>query len=37
VRRLFLAPLDQDQKKAIATGWQSIRVALDQHDRAQAS
>jgi len=37
VRRLFLAPLDQDQKKAIAAGWQSIRVALDQHDRVQAS
>jgi DNA-binding MarR family transcriptional regulator len=37
VRRLFLAPLDQDQKKAIAAGWQSIRGALDQHDRVQAS
>jgi DNA-binding MarR family transcriptional regulator len=37
VRQLFLAPLDQDQKKAIAAGWQSIRVALDQHDQAQAS
>ena len=37
VRRLFLAPLDQDQKKAIAAGWQNIRVALDQHDRVQAS
>ncbi len=35
VRQLFLAPLDQDQKKAIAAGWQAIRVALDEHDRAQ--
>ena len=37
VRRLFLAPLDQDQKQAIAAAWQNIRVALDQHDRARAS
>lgn len=35
VRRLFLAPLDQDQKKAVAAGWQNIRAALDQHDGAQ--
>ena len=37
VRRLFLAPLDQDQKEAIAAGWQSIRATLDRHDRAPAS
>ena len=37
VRRLFLTPLDQEQKKAIAAGWHGIRVALDQHDRAQGS
>ena len=35
VRQLFLAPLDQDQKEAIAAGWQSIRAALDRHDRAR--
>jgi len=37
VRHLFLAPLDQGQKEAIAAGWQSIRAALDQRDRAQGS
>ena len=37
VRRLFLAPLGQDQKQAIASGWQNIRVALNQHDRVPAS
>lgn len=37
VRRLFLAPLGQDQKKAIAAGWQNIRAALDQRDGARAS
>ena len=36
VRRLFLTPLDQEQKKAIAAGWHGIRVALDEHDRVQA-
>jgi DNA-binding MarR family transcriptional regulator len=29
VRRLFLAPLDDDHKAAIAAGWQRIRAALD--------
>ena len=37
VRRLFLTPLDQDQRQAIASGWQNIRIALDQHDQVQTS
>ena len=37
VRRLFLTPLDQEQKKTIAAGWHSIRVALDEDGRVQAS
>lgn len=35
VRRLFLAPLDDDQKAAIATGWQRIGAALDEEDLAR--
>jgi len=35
VRRLFLAPLDDDQKAAIATGWQRIGAALDGEDPAR--